>query len=70
MFKRCVLCFAGLGFSSAHTDEELMYTVYSFAKTLDIMKKAINEDNIEKYLEGKPIEPVFRALRDQKITSN
>jgi len=70
MFKRGILCFAGLGFSSTHSDEELMYTVYAFAETLEILKKAINENNVEKYLEGKPIEPVFRALREQKITSN
>ena len=70
MLKRGIICYAGLGFSSAHTDEELMYTVYAFSDALDVLKKAIEENDLNKYLEGKPPEPVFKALRDSKQTSN
>lgn len=70
MFKRGILCYPGLGFSSAHTDEELMYTVRAFGETLDVLKKAIEEDDPDTYLEGNPIKPVFRGLREQRTTSN
>jgi glutamate-1-semialdehyde aminotransferase len=70
MFKRGILCYPGLGFSSAHTDEELMHTVFAFGDALDVLKKAIEGEDPDPYLEGNPIKPVFRGLREQRTTSN
>jgi 4-aminobutyrate aminotransferase-like enzyme len=70
MAKRGVLSYAGLGFSFAHTDDELLYTVAAFDETLDVLAKAIEVDDPGRFLEGRPPEPVFRALRDKAQTSN
>jgi glutamate-1-semialdehyde aminotransferase len=70
MFKRGIVCYAGLGFSYSHTDAELMYTVEAFRETLAVLARAIEADDPRRFLEGKPAEPVFRSLRDQRQTSN
>lgn len=70
MFKRGIVCYAGLGFSYSHTDSDLMYTVQAFGETLEVIAKAIEANDPGRFLEGKPAEPVFRALRDQRQTSN
>lgn len=71
MFKRGVLCYAGaLGFSYSHTDTDLMYTVRAFGDALEVIAKAVEAGDIRRFLEGKPSEPVFRALRDQRQTAN
>ena len=70
MAKRGILSYAGLGFSAMHTDDELMYTVAAFDATLDVLAKAVEVDDPGRFLEGRPPEPVFRALRDKAQTSN
>lgn len=71
MFKQGILCYAGaLGFSYSHTDADLMYTVQAFRKSLGVIANALDAGDINRYLEGKPSEPVFRALRDQRQTAN
>jgi glutamate-1-semialdehyde aminotransferase len=46
--------------SYSHSDEDIKKTLEAYAEALAILKKAINEGNIEKYLEGKKVQPVFR----------
>lgn len=70
MFKRGILCYAGLGFSYSHTNADLAYTIKAFGVTLEVLAKAIESGDVGRFLEGKPAEPVFRALRDQRQTSN
>jgi glutamate-1-semialdehyde 2,1-aminomutase len=45
--------------SYAHTDTDIEQTIEKVAEVLVIYKKALNE-GIDKYLEGKPVQPVFR----------
>lgn len=45
--------------SYSHTDNDIEQTIEKIAETLVIYKKALNE-GIEKYLVGKPVQPVFR----------
>ncbi|MBL4615232.1 MAG: aminotransferase class III-fold pyridoxal phosphate-dependent enzyme [Magnetovibrio sp.] len=70
MLKNGVLCNAGLGFCHRHDENDAMHVVRSFAKALDRMKQAIDEGDIKKHLEGKPAQPVFKGLRNQRATSN
>lgn len=70
MLKNGVLCNSGLGFCHKHDVNDAMHVVRSFAKALDRMRQAIDDGDIVKHLEGKPAQPVFKGLRDQRVTSN
>ena len=70
MLKSGVLCNSGLGFSYSHTLLDARHIVESFRLAAQKMKIAIESGDISKHLEGVPAKPVFKGLRDQKITSN
>ncbi len=70
MLKAGILCNAGLGFCHLHSENDAMHVVRGFAGALDAMAKAIDAGDIKRFLEGKPAQPVFRGLRNQKVTSN
>ncbi len=70
MLKRGIICNAGLGFCHMHTDNDAMYVVRAFSQTLELLHRAIDDGDLRKFLEGTPAQPVFRGLRDQKVTSN
>ena len=71
MFRRGIMCYTGvMSVSYAHTDAELDYTVKSFGEALDVLAAAVASNDPEKFLEGKPPVPVFRALREQRTTGN
>jgi hypothetical protein len=38
------------------------YTLDAYKDSLPILKKAVDEGDIRKYLRGEPVEPVFRKL--------
>lgn len=70
MLKNGVLCNAGLGFSLAHSTVEAEFIVNSFKKACEKIKSAIDNNNVDQMLEGVPAQPVFKSLRDQRVTSN
>ena len=45
--------------SYSHSDEDITKTVDRIAEALVVYKKALNE-GVEKYLEGRPVRPVYR----------
>jgi len=47
----------------SHSDEDVERTLEVYDDAMKILKKAITEEKISKYLEGKPVRPVFRALK-------
>jgi glutamate-1-semialdehyde 2,1-aminomutase len=47
--------------SYSHTPKDIEYTVENIHEALVIYKKALDE-GVEKYLEGKPVKPVFRKF--------
>ena len=49
------LCFS-------HSDEDIERTLEAYEDTLKILRQAIDENNIEEYLEGEKIKPVFRKM--------
>lgn len=70
MLKAGVLCNSGLGFCHKHSLNDVMHVVRAFAKACDKMRQALDDGDLVKHLEGKPAQPVFRGLRNQKVTSN
>ena len=70
MLKNGVLCNAGLGFCHMHSINDAMHVVRSFSKACDKMRQAIDDGDIKRHLEGIPAQPVFKGLRDQKVTAN
>lgn len=47
--------------SAAHTDADIQHTVDAVGEALVVYKQAIDE-GVDKYLEGRPVQPVFRKF--------
>jgi len=62
MIKRGILWGGFHNMSFSHTDEDVEYTLKVYREVLPILKKAIDENNVLKYLKGKPVAPVFRKV--------
>lgn len=64
LIKRGIL-WSGFGtMSFSHSDDDIKYTLEAFAGALEVLKKAIKEKSIRKYLEGESVEPALRPLKD------
>ncbi len=44
----------------SHSDEDINKLLNAYKDALKVLKKAVDENNIKKYLVGKPVKPVFR----------
>jgi hypothetical protein len=65
MCKRGVIM--GFGFnliSYSHSDADISDTLEAIGEALQVVKKATDEGNIDKYMEGRKIETVFRSTRN------
>ncbi|MGE5409624.1 MAG: aminotransferase class III-fold pyridoxal phosphate-dependent enzyme [Clostridiales bacterium] len=62
MIRNGILWSAFHNMSFSHTDNDIDYTLKTYEKVLPILNKAVNENNIRKYLKGEPVEPVFRKV--------
>jgi glutamate-1-semialdehyde 2,1-aminomutase len=60
MIKRGILWSAFHTMSFSHSDADINYTLSAYADVLPILKSAIAERNIQGYLHGTTVEPVFR----------
>jgi glutamate-1-semialdehyde 2,1-aminomutase len=60
MIKRGILWGGFHNVSFSHADEDVSYTLKAYEDVLPILKNAVDEKNIKKYLKGEPVEPVFR----------
>ncbi|NVM01303.1 MAG: aspartate aminotransferase family protein, partial [Candidatus Helarchaeota archaeon] len=58
--KRGILFLGLQSFCYSHSDEDINKTMDAFEEALSTLKNALIEGNIRKYLEGKPVQPVFR----------
>jgi glutamate-1-semialdehyde aminotransferase len=58
--KRGILFSGVQNLSFSHTDKDIERTLTAIEEAFAIMKKAINDNKVAYYLEGKPVEPVFR----------
>jgi glutamate-1-semialdehyde 2,1-aminomutase len=55
------LLMPSLVISYAHTESDLDRTVEGIGEALSIYRKAL-DNGIERYLEGRPVKPVFRSF--------
>jgi len=62
MIKRGILTMGVHNLCFCHSDEDIERTLESYADVLTALRQAIDENNIEKYLEGEKVKPVFRSL--------
>jgi len=62
MIKRGILTMGVHNLCFCHSDEDIESTLESYADALAVLRQAIDENNIEKYLEGEKVKPVFRSL--------
>ncbi len=60
MIKRGILWGGFHNMSFSHSDDDIEYTLKAYKDVLPILKTAVEEKDIKKYLRGEPVEPVFR----------
>jgi hypothetical protein len=60
LLKRGILWAAYHAISFSHSAEDIDRTLEAFAEALEILREAIQEKNVRKYLQGPPVKPVFR----------
>lgn len=72
MFKNGILCFSGvLMLSLSHSKKDLDILIKAFYKTCEKISEAVKSNNsIKKYLNCKPMEHVFKGLRERNAVSN
>lgn len=68
MIKRGILWGGFHNMCYSHSDEDVNSTLEAYSDVLPILKKAVNENNIKKYLKGNVIEPVFRKTTNFRQT--
>lgn len=68
MIKRGILWGGFHNMCYSHSDEDVNCTLEAYNDVLPILKKAVNENNIKKYLKGNVIEPVFRKTTNFRQT--
>lgn len=62
MIKRGILWSGFHNMSYSHTDEDVDYTLRAYQEALPILRKAVEEKDVRKYLKGEPVHPVFRKV--------
>ncbi len=60
VIKRGILFLGMQNFCYSHSDEDIDITSDALEESLSILKDALIERNVKKYLEGEPVQPVFR----------
>lgn len=60
MIKRGILWGGFHNMCLSHSDDDVIYTLKAYEDALPVLKKAVEENNVRKFLKGDPVEPVFR----------
>ena len=60
MIKRGILWGGFHNMCYSHSNKDINYTLKAYKDALPIVKKAVEEKDVKKYLKGIPVEPVFR----------
>ncbi|MFZ5916519.1 MAG: aminotransferase class III-fold pyridoxal phosphate-dependent enzyme [Chloroflexota bacterium] len=60
MIKRGVLWSGFHNLCFSHSDEDVAYTLDVYRDVLPVLKSAVEEGAVERYLKGEPVQPVFR----------
>ncbi len=67
MIKRGILWAGFHNMCFSHRDEDIKYTLSAYYEVLQIVKRAIESDDIKKYLKGDVLEAVFRKVSNYNI---
>ena len=62
VIKRGILTIGVHNLCFSHSNEDIEKTIEAYDDALSILRQAIDENNIDKYLEGEKIKPVVRKL--------
>lgn len=73
MIKRGILWGGFHNMCFSHSDDDIEYTLRSYEDVLQVLKKAVEEKALQKYLKGEPVEAVFRKtsnfnLKPKKVS--
>lgn len=60
MIKRGVLFLVGHNLCAAHSDDDIEHTLRAHRSALEILAKALESDDPRRFLEGEPVQAVFR----------
>jgi glutamate-1-semialdehyde aminotransferase len=63
MIKRGILWMGFHNVSYSHSDEDVDYTLKVYEQALPVLKKAVEDGNLEQFLDGEPIQPTFRKTK-------
>lgn len=67
MVKRGFIWAGYHNISFSHTDKEIEYTIKAYEDVLPILKSAVDEGNVKKYLRGDILSAVFKRVGQPKI---
>ncbi|HDY72274.1 MAG TPA: aminotransferase class III-fold pyridoxal phosphate-dependent enzyme [Nitrospirae bacterium] len=67
MIRRGVLWSGFHNICFSHRDEDIEYILNVYSEVLHVLKDAVSEGNVRGYIEGDPVEPVFRKTADFNI---
>jgi glutamate-1-semialdehyde 2,1-aminomutase len=62
LIRRGILWSGFHNLSFTHTDIYIDQLLYAYSEVLPILKKALDENRLSEYLEGRPVQPVFRKI--------
>jgi glutamate-1-semialdehyde aminotransferase len=62
MIKRGVLWQGFFNMSFSHSNEDVEYTLKALEASLEILKRAVQENKLKEMLKGEPVQPVFRKV--------
>jgi len=73
MIKRGILWGGFHNMCYSHSDEDIEYTLKAYEEVLPVLKKSVEEKDIQSYLKGEAVEPVFRKtsnfnLKPKKVS--
>lgn len=60
MIKHGILWAGFHNMSFSHSDEDIKYTLKAYYTILNMLKEAVDKDNVTEMIKGKPVQPVFR----------
>lgn len=62
VMKRGILFGAGFNVCYSHTDEDVEQTLVACREALQILARALESEDVRRFLEGPPVQPVFRKF--------
>jgi glutamate-1-semialdehyde 2,1-aminomutase len=62
LIRRGILWSGFHNLSYTHNDSVIDQLLEAYSEVLPLLKKALEEGNLEKYIKGKPVQPVFRKV--------